>query len=123
MVTIGFLGPQGTYTEEAAKAAVAEATYLPYPSIEAVFEATMVQVTRRPGYQLSERCGSLDACFVARLEIQTRQTAQLSIGSSRRPGTGLAIGRAATKRLGEIGIRLDLPGEVRQCPLRVQPAL
>ncbi len=36
---IGFLGPAGTYTEEAAKAAVADATYLPYPSIEAVFKA------------------------------------------------------------------------------------
>ncbi len=36
---IGFLGPAGTYTEEAAKAAVADAVYLPYPSIEAVFEA------------------------------------------------------------------------------------
>ena len=36
---IGFLGPAGTYTEEAAMAAVADATYLPYPSIEAVFEA------------------------------------------------------------------------------------
>lgn len=39
---LGFLGPAGTYTEEAAKAAVAEATYLlPYPLIEAVFEAVM----------------------------------------------------------------------------------
>ncbi len=36
---IGFLGPAGTYTEEAAMAAVADAAYLPYPSIEAVFEA------------------------------------------------------------------------------------
>ncbi|PON14219.1 hypothetical protein C2W62_30210 [Candidatus Entotheonella serta] len=36
---IGFLGPAGTYTEEAAMAAVADATYRPYPSIEAVFEA------------------------------------------------------------------------------------
>ncbi|ETW93897.1 MAG: hypothetical protein ETSY1_37220 [Candidatus Entotheonella factor] len=36
---IGFLGPAGTYTEEAAMAAVADAVYLPYPSIEAVFEA------------------------------------------------------------------------------------
>lgn len=36
---IGFLGPAGTYTEEAAMAAVAAADYLPYPSIEAVFEA------------------------------------------------------------------------------------
>jgi prephenate dehydrogenase len=40
-VKIGFLGPQGTYTEEAAKAAVAAATYLPYPSIDAVFEAVL----------------------------------------------------------------------------------
>jgi len=38
-VKLGFLGPSGTYTEEAAKAAMAEALYLPYPSIEAVFEA------------------------------------------------------------------------------------
>lgn len=36
---IGFLGPEGTYTEEAARAAVADATYLPYASIDAVFEA------------------------------------------------------------------------------------
>ncbi len=36
---IGFLGPSGTYTEEAAMAAVANAVYQPYPSIEAVFEA------------------------------------------------------------------------------------
>ncbi len=36
---IGFLGPAGTYTEEAARAAVADAAYQPYPSIEAVFEA------------------------------------------------------------------------------------
>lgn len=40
---IGFLGPQGTYTEEAAKAAVAEATYIPYTSIDAVFEAVVHQ--------------------------------------------------------------------------------
>ena len=38
---IGFLGPQGTYTEEAAKTAVANATYVPYPSIDAVFEALL----------------------------------------------------------------------------------
>jgi prephenate dehydrogenase len=38
-VRIGFLGPAGTYTEEAARVAVADAAYLPYPSIEAVFEA------------------------------------------------------------------------------------
>ena len=38
---IGFLGPQGTYTEEAAKAAVPEADYVPYASIEAVFDAVV----------------------------------------------------------------------------------
>lgn len=38
---IGFLGPQGTYTEEAAKAAVPDALYLPYPSIDAVFQAVL----------------------------------------------------------------------------------
>jgi prephenate dehydrogenase len=38
-VKIGFLGPQGTYTEEAAKAVRADATHVPYPSIDAVFEA------------------------------------------------------------------------------------
>ena len=36
---LGFLGPPGTYTEEAARAAMAEARYVPYASIEAVFEA------------------------------------------------------------------------------------
>jgi prephenate dehydrogenase len=46
-VKLGFLGPQGTYTEEAAKAAVAEAMYLPYPSIEAVFEAVARQEVER----------------------------------------------------------------------------
>jgi prephenate dehydrogenase len=40
-VKIGFLGPQGTYTEEAAKAAAADATHLPYPSIDAIFEAVL----------------------------------------------------------------------------------
>lgn len=40
---IGFLGPQGTYTEEAAKTAVPGATYLPYPSIDAVFDAVLRQ--------------------------------------------------------------------------------
>ena len=40
---LGFLGPAGTYTEEAAKATVADATYIPYPSIEAVFEAVTQQ--------------------------------------------------------------------------------
>ena len=38
---IGFLGPQGTYTEEAAKTAAPNATYVPYPSIDAVFEALL----------------------------------------------------------------------------------
>lgn len=36
---LGFLGPAGTYTEEAAKVAMADVDYLPYPSIEAVFAA------------------------------------------------------------------------------------
>ena len=36
---IGFLGPPGTYTEEAAKAAMADAVLVPYASIEAVFDA------------------------------------------------------------------------------------
>jgi prephenate dehydratase/prephenate dehydrogenase len=40
-VKIGFLGPQGTYTEEAAKTAAPNATYVPYPSIDAVFEALL----------------------------------------------------------------------------------
>ena len=40
---IGFLGPQGTYTEEAAKAAVAEAELVPYNSIESVFDAVVRQ--------------------------------------------------------------------------------
>jgi prephenate dehydratase/prephenate dehydrogenase len=43
IVKIGFLGPQGTYTEEAAKTAVPDATYLPYPSIDAVFDAVLRQ--------------------------------------------------------------------------------
>lgn len=38
---LGFLGPSGTYTEEAAKAAVADATYHPYVSINAVFDAVV----------------------------------------------------------------------------------
>jgi prephenate dehydrogenase len=46
-VKIGFLGPQGTYTEEAAKAAVPDATYLPYPSIDAVFDAVLRQEVDR----------------------------------------------------------------------------
>jgi prephenate dehydratase/prephenate dehydrogenase len=42
-VKIGFLGPQGTYTEEAAKTAAPHASYIPYPSIDAVFEALLQQ--------------------------------------------------------------------------------
>jgi prephenate dehydratase/prephenate dehydrogenase len=38
-VKLGFLGPPGTYTEEAARVAMPDARYLPYPSIDAVFEA------------------------------------------------------------------------------------
>lgn len=38
---IGFLGPQGTYTEEAARTAAPDATYTPYASIDAVFEAVL----------------------------------------------------------------------------------
>ena len=37
--TIGFLGPPGTYTEEAASAVTSGAKLLPLASIEAVFEA------------------------------------------------------------------------------------
>ena len=75
MLKIGFLGPPGTYTEEAAKAAVANATYLPYPSIEAVFEAVLQHevdrglvpienviqgpVTETLDNLYSERCGRL----------------------------------------------------------------
>jgi prephenate dehydratase/prephenate dehydrogenase len=40
-VKIGFLGPQGTYTEEAAKTAASDATYIPYASIDAVFDAVL----------------------------------------------------------------------------------
>ena len=36
---LGFLGPQGTYTEEAAKAAMSGADLVPYASIESVFDA------------------------------------------------------------------------------------
>jgi prephenate dehydrogenase len=46
-VKIGFLGPQGTYTEEAAKAALPEAFYVPYPSIDAVFEAVLQHEVER----------------------------------------------------------------------------
>ena len=44
---IGFLGPQGTYTEEAAKTAAPNATYIPYPSIDAVFEALLQHEVER----------------------------------------------------------------------------
>jgi prephenate dehydratase/prephenate dehydrogenase len=47
IVKIGFLGPPGTYTEEAAKTALADATYLPYVSIDAVFEAVLHQEVER----------------------------------------------------------------------------
>ncbi len=40
---IGFLGPAGTYTEEAAKAAAADASYIPYTSINEVFAAVAQQ--------------------------------------------------------------------------------
>jgi prephenate dehydrogenase len=38
-MTIGFLGPEGTYTDEAAKQLFADATRVAYPSIDAAFEA------------------------------------------------------------------------------------
>lgn len=38
-MTIGFLGPEGTYTDEAAKQLFSDATRRAYPSIDAVFEA------------------------------------------------------------------------------------
>jgi prephenate dehydrogenase len=41
---IGFLGPEGTYTDEAAKQLFPEATRLAYPSIDAVFEAVASRV-------------------------------------------------------------------------------
>ena len=44
---IGFLGPRGTYTEEAAKAAMADAVYAPYASIESVFDAVARQEVDR----------------------------------------------------------------------------
>lgn len=44
---IGFLGPQGTYTEEAAKTAAADATYIPYASIDAVFNAVLRREVER----------------------------------------------------------------------------
>lgn len=36
---IGFLGPEGTYTEDATKQLFPDASRLPYPSIDAIFEA------------------------------------------------------------------------------------
>ena len=44
---LGFLGPPGTYTEEAAKAAMPDAISLPYPSIDAVFEAVVQHEVER----------------------------------------------------------------------------
>ena len=44
---IGYLGPQGTYTEEAARAAMAEADLVPYASIESVFDAVARQEVDR----------------------------------------------------------------------------
>ena len=38
-MTIGFLGPEGTYTDEAAKQLFPDTTLRAYPSIDAVFEA------------------------------------------------------------------------------------
>ena len=43
-MTIGFLGPEGTYTDEAAKQLFANATRVAYPSIDAVFEAVASRV-------------------------------------------------------------------------------
>ncbi|RMF87122.1 MAG: prephenate dehydrogenase/arogenate dehydrogenase family protein [Nitrospinota bacterium] len=44
---VGFLGPEGTYTEEAAKQVAGGAVLIPYPSIDAVFEAVASrEVTR-----------------------------------------------------------------------------
>ncbi len=40
-MTIGFLGPEGTYTDEAAKQLFPETTRAAYPSIDAVFEAVV----------------------------------------------------------------------------------
>jgi prephenate dehydrogenase len=42
-MTIGFLGPEGTYTDEAAKQLFPETTRIAYPSIDAVFEAVASQ--------------------------------------------------------------------------------
>lgn len=38
---LGFLGPPGTYTEEAARVAMTDVVYVPYASIDAVFEAVV----------------------------------------------------------------------------------
>jgi prephenate dehydratase/prephenate dehydrogenase len=45
-MTIGFLGPEGTYTDEAAKQLFPELPRLAYPSIDAVFEAVASQAVR-----------------------------------------------------------------------------
>lgn len=45
-MTIGFLGPEGTYTDDAAKRLFPEMVRLAYPSIEAVFEAVASQTVR-----------------------------------------------------------------------------
>jgi prephenate dehydrogenase len=42
-MTIGFLGPEGTYTDEAAKQLFPDTKRLAYPSIDAVFEAVASQ--------------------------------------------------------------------------------
>ena len=42
-MTIGFLGPEGTYTDEAAKQLFAKATRVACPSIDAAFEAVASQ--------------------------------------------------------------------------------
>lgn len=44
---LGYLGPSGTYTEEAARAAMPEAQHLPYVSIDAVFDAVARQEVER----------------------------------------------------------------------------
>ncbi len=48
-MNIGFLGPQGTYTEEAAKTAVPDATYIPFASIDAVLDKMHRQIARYKG--------------------------------------------------------------------------
>lgn len=44
---VGFLGPAGTYTEEAAKRVATEASLIPYPTIDAVFEAVATREVMR----------------------------------------------------------------------------